>query len=137
MIDPSATTLRRRSNELQIAGHRQLETDPDSGALLLFYAAECALKALYMQRNNLKNTDDARGGVSSARSYVHYLLRLIGALNIPRASVKVPPPIILSRSGISINISDTHQAWRYGEKINDTSVICEWLNSIIEWCRGK
>lgn len=135
MIDPSMPTLRRRAKELQAAASRELANDQDAGALLLFYAAECALKASYMQRNNLKNSGESRAGALPARSFLHNLQRLIDALNIPRASLNVAPPKMLTRSGLPVDVSSLHQAWRYGEKINETVLICEWLNSIVEWCR--
>lgn len=135
MIDPSMAALRRRAKELHASACRELSNDQDSGALLLFYAAECALKAAYMERNNLKNTDESRGGALPARTFVHNLLRLIDSLNIPRASLKAVPPRVLWRSGVSIDVSSLHQAWRYGEKVKDTTLICEWLISIVEWCR--
>jgi hypothetical protein len=128
-------TLRRRAKELHASARREMESDVDSGALLLFYAAECSLKASYMARNNLKNTEESRGLASSARSYVHNLARLIEALHIPRSSLKAIPQTVLVRSDIKIDVSSLHQAWRYGEKVKNTMLLCEWMISIIEWCR--
>lgn len=134
MINPNALTLRRRAAELYGSAHREMAHNLDSGALLLFYSAECALKAVHMRRNNLKTTEEARGTAMAARSYIHNLTRLIGDLNIPRSSVSAAPPSALARTMATISTSDLHQAWRYGEKINKTEAICEWLNSIIDWC---
>ncbi|MDZ5636925.1 hypothetical protein [Janthinobacterium sp. GMG1] len=126
--------LRRRAKELHASARREILKDQDSGALLLFYAAECALKATYMHRNNLKNTADARGSAVAARTFLHNLMYLVQSLNIPRASLKQAPPRVLSRSGLAIDVPSLHQAWRYGEKVDDTTLICEWLISIIKWC---
>ena len=135
MVTPSALTLRRRASELHSSADRELIHNEDSSALLLFYAAECALKSVYMQRNNLKTTDDSRGGAASARSYIHNLTRLIADLNIPRSSVSTAPPTLLSRTANAIPSQDLHQAWRYGEKVQNTTIVCTWLNSIIDWCK--
>jgi hypothetical protein len=134
MVNPNALTLRRRSIELRNSADREFPHNEDSSALLLFYAAECALKSVYMQRKNLKTTDDSRGNALSARSYVHNLTRLIADLNIPRSSVGLPPAAALTRTAGHIATQDLHQAWRYGEKITGTALICTWLNSIIDWC---
>jgi hypothetical protein len=135
VVEPPERALRRRARELHASACRELKNDEDSGALLLFYAAECALKAFYMARNNLKDTEESRGTALPARHYSHNLVRLISVLNIPRASLKEAPAAVLVRSGVPIDMSHVHQAWRYGEKINNTPLICDWLISIVEWCR--
>ena len=109
--------------------------DPVSAALLLFYAAECALKSVYMTQNNLKATDDARGQANSARSFAHNLRALIVALNIPRSSITGIPPIIIDRSGARAEPAILHEAWRYGVKVRDLAALYDWLTSLVEWCR--
>lgn len=135
MINPPLLALKRRAQELHASANREMPHNPDSGALLLFYAAECALKAAYMFKNNLRDTNDARGAAVSARSFVHNLVALVTALNIPAASISAAPAIRLSRTGLPNDVSGLHQAWRYGEKVNDTAIICQWLNTLIEWCK--
>ncbi|WP_147764205.1 hypothetical protein [Methylobacterium sp. WL12] len=137
MINPPALALRRRSDELFASAERERAHDPASAALLLFYAAECGLKSVYMMRNNLKVTDEARGAADSARSFSHDLRKLIQALNISRASIKATPAIVVDRSGLQGAPALLHEAWRYGVKIRDTSVICDWLASLVEWCRDN
>jgi hypothetical protein len=135
MVNPPVLALKRRAFELLASANRELDHNEDSGALLLFYAAECALKAVYMLRNNLRHPDESRGMAQPARSFVHNLVALATALNIPRSSVGAPPAVLLMRTGVRGDISALHQAWRYGEKVNETRVLCAWLTSLIEWCK--
>jgi len=137
MIDPSPKALRRRAFELQASASREATIDADASALLLFYAAECGLKASYMMSKQLVSTNDQRGGAQSARSFVHDLVRLINALNIPRAAISAPPTRIVRRTTTSISVDMLHQAWRYGEKVDDTQAICAWLTSILKWCKSN
>lgn len=135
MINPPALALRRRSEELFASAERERGHDADSAGLLLFYAVECGLKAAYMLQYNLKHADEQRGNARSARSFVHNIGGLVAALNIPRASVRPAPPVVIERSGLYGDPTVLHEAWRYGEKIKDASVVYEWLASLIEWCR--
>lgn len=135
MINPPALALRRRSEELFASAERERSHNADSAALLLFYAAECGLKSVYMLQNNLKVSDEARGNARSARNYGHNIRGLIQALNISRSSIKAPPPIVVERTGQVGDTAILHEAWRYGEKIRDTNAMCEWLTSLIEWCK--
>jgi hypothetical protein len=135
MINPPALALRRRAEELRTSALREMPHNEDSGALLLFYAAECALKSVYMSRNNLRHTGETRGAAAAARSFVHDLVALVSALNIPRSGIGAVPVVIISRTGERDRIDALHQAWRYGEKIQDTQALCQWLSSVIEWCK--
>jgi len=135
LINPPFLTLKRRAEELHSSGCRELPHNPESGALLLFYAAECALKAAYMYKNNLRNTGEERGPYRAARSFVHNLVELTKSLNIPMASLPRTPEVFLVRNGERNEISDLHQAWRYGEKIKETATIVQWLLKLIEWCK--
>lgn len=135
MVDPTPSTLRRRSEELFASAEREQAHDADSAALLLFYAVECRLKSVYMIDKKLKNTADVRGNAQSAKSYNHNIGRLIRDLNIPRASVAQPPKIVFDRTGNHGEVPTLHEAWRYGEKIRNMASVYTWLKSLIEWCR--
>lgn len=135
VINPPAMALRRRSEELFASAEREKPHDPDSAALLLFYAVECGLKSVYMLQHNLKYTDEARGSAKSARSFSHNIVALIQALNISRASVRPVPAVVTVRLGLNGTPAVLHEAWRYGEKIQDTNAICDWLKSLLEWCK--
>lgn len=88
-----------------------------------------------MYKNNLRNTGEQRGPYRAARSFVHNLVELIKSLNIPAASLPSTPEVFLVRTGQRNEISDLHQAWRYGEKIKETAAIVQWLHKLIEWCK--
>lgn len=135
MINPPAQALRRRAEELRASASREMPQNEASGALLLFYSAECALKSAYMLRNNLRYTDESRGTAASARSFVHNLVALVNALNIPRSSIRTLPTILVRRTGVRGDATILHQAWRYGENIQDTAALCQWLFSLIDWCK--
>jgi hypothetical protein len=135
MIDPNASALRRRADELLASAKREMPNDEDTAALLLFYAAECGLKSLYMINNNLKTTRDVRGGVSPAREFNHNLIKICTALRIPRSSLEPIPELMISRTREPTDVSGLHQAWRYGEKIENTDRVCEWLARMIEWVK--
>jgi len=104
--------LRRRSEELFASAEREKLHDPDSAALLLFYAVECGLKAVYMLQNNLRYTDEARGSARPARSFSHNIVSLVQALNIARASIKPVPAVVTVRLGLSGSPAVLHEAWR-------------------------
>lgn len=135
MINPPAMALRRRSEELFASAEREKPNDSDSAALLLFYAVECGLKSVYMLQNNLKYTDEERGSARSARSFSHNIVALTQALNIPRASVLSAPAVVTVRLRLNGTPTVLHEAWRYGEKIQGTDAIYNWLKSLLEWCK--
>lgn len=135
MISPPAIALRRRSEELRKAAEREYQHDPDAAALLLFYAAECGLKSIYMIQNNLKDTSDSRGTAIPASKFVHNILRLADVLRMPRSAYAPNPGFVLLRTGRTIDVSQLHQAWRYGERIMDTDRIYAWLQKILDWIK--
>jgi len=135
LINPPFLALKRRAEELHSSACREMPVNPECGGLLLFYAAECSLKAAYMYKNNLRHTGEQRGQYKAARSFVHNLKDLVTALNIPAASLPKTPEVFLVRNGERNEISDLHQAWRYGEKIRETATIIQWLTKLIEWCK--
>ena len=137
MIDPPAIALRRRANELHAASAREMSKDVDTAALLLFYATECGLKSVYMIQNNLKHTGESRGRAVAARSFVHDILAICVALNIPSSAYKPIPIFKISRTSATTNVSNLHQAWRYGEKIDDATGVSQWLSRLMEWVKAN
>lgn len=135
MINPPPLALRRRAEELYIAAQREFQFDPDAAALLLFYAAECGLKSIYMTQNNLKDTADTRGSARPVRSYVHNLIHISIALRMPNTVYAPIPNFIIARTGGLIDVSQLHQAWRYGERIVDTHAIYHWLLNLFDWVK--
>ncbi|MFK7089057.1 hypothetical protein AAFM71_09600 [Chromobacterium violaceum] len=135
MINPPVLSLRRRAAELRASAERELPHNEDSAALLIFYAAECALKATYMLQNNLRSPEEVRGSAQSARSFGHNLVALVSALRIPRQVTGDIPQVMLSRTGTTGHVQHLHEAWRYGEKVENSQAIFQWLNSLIDWSR--
>lgn len=116
---------------------RERAQDPDSGALLLFYAVECALKYLYMSDNMLRTSYESRAAVASARDIGHDIVRLINELKIPRSVVSAPPTLHLQRTGVVCAPMHAHQAWRYGERLSDTQAAWDWLFSIMNYFEAR
>ncbi|MFM0674046.1 hypothetical protein [Paraburkholderia sediminicola] len=135
MVNPHPRSLKRRALELEASATRELEYDVASAALLMFYAAECSLKHVYMTRHNLKHTEDERGNARSALSFGHDLIRLVGALNIPKKIVGGAPKITYRLSGERGEVIALHQAWRYGVTVESTDALFGWLRTITTWCR--
>lgn len=109
--------------------------------LLLFYAVECGLKAVWLKRKNrtlFEGSDIHRIG--------HSLQQVLKELNVGTAlslpdSFQLPPtanqgPIPLPRSG---KFGDLHQVWRYGGKCQlPTDQDCEQqLLKVLSWIQGE
>lgn len=134
-IAPTPKTAKRRGSELSAAANAC--ADEDSAGLLLFYAAECLLKALYMRQNGLQNTDHATLAAGPARQFVHRLDSLIRAIKIPPKDLKPSPGDISLRGGGAINVDQLHQAWRYGEKVAEHQPACAWLRAVIAYAQAR
>lgn len=136
MINPPMKALRRRALELRLSAARERAHDLDSGSLMMFYAAECALKHAYMMENGLKNTSDSRSGKRAASDFKHNLMRLIEELRIPRSQL-APPVAVLQRVDAKCELQDLHQAWRYGEKVADSDRLFVWLENVANYCESR
>ncbi|WP_156926965.1 hypothetical protein [Azospirillum halopraeferens] len=134
-IDPSDRTLRRRAKELFEAA--DAEVDDDSRGLLLFYAIECGLKALYMDLHKLARASAANAQAVPARSFGHRIDDLIAALRIPMHRIPSRPPHLQLRGGGSVHVSDLHEAWRYGEKIVVHADAVAWLRQVASFVREE
>lgn len=137
MVDLNLKALRRRSRELHDSYGREESSNLDSAALLLFYSAECGLKSIYMERNNLRDTSSSTISAESARSFGHNLIALVKILNVPASKVGPPPIAKTVRVSAPVAVVALHEAWRYGEKLTPTEDICEWLISIVKWCKEQ
>lgn len=130
-------SFRRRALELRRSAARERVHDPDSGALLLFYAVECVLKFIYMSDNMLRSSNDSRAGLMSAKDIGHDIVRLINELRIPRSAIPATPTLHLHRTGVVCAPMHAHQAWRYGEKLDDFQAVWDWLSGIMDYCEGR
>ncbi|PNE35681.1 hypothetical protein AF335_01930 [Streptomyces eurocidicus] len=106
--------------------------DAATAGLLLFYAAECALKERLLVRRGLRD--------SSGLEPTHDLRRIAKELRLPRhlgerldrlRNCRLHP----ATRG-SVTLADLHQAWRYGAKLDaaDEKEAHEVLRILITWC---
>lgn len=91
--------------------------------LLLFYAAECGLKAVMIRNINGRTTADLN-------ELTHNFSSMLRDLRIP--PTLIPPAPQFKLRGYTeerFESSAAHQAWRYGADINgpDETAIVEWL----------
>lgn len=108
--------------------------------LLLFYAVECGLKAVWLKRQNrnLFDCDDIDDKGHNLRQLIKDL-RVGANLSLPE-NLKLQPVIRNGddqpRNG---GISILHQVWRYGgECISPTDQCCEdQLQQIMNWIQGE
>ena len=121
-------------------------TPPAAGArqnphrLLLFYAVECGLKAVWLKRQNrtlFEGADIQRMG--------HDLQQVLKDLNVG-TTLSLPesfqlPAAIKGTASVPRNskFGDVHQAWRYGGKCQaPTDQDCEQqLLKVLNWIRGE
>jgi len=101
--------------------------------LLLFYAVECGLKSIWLQRKNLLNTNQVEDK-SFLSKYGHNLDKWVKELKVdPRNT----PNFHLAGGGANLDIEKAHQAWRYGigMKSEDEEVVVEWLENVCNWIK--
>lgn len=111
------------------------QTKGISSHLLLFYAAECGIKSIWLRRNNLKTINDIADPTLISQDG-HNLDRWIKELKIS-ARVKNAPHFRLASGGSSLDVEKAHQAWRYNIRMNpqDEKVLVEWLESLCAWIK--
>jgi len=92
--------------------------DSPSLELLRFYACECALKALYIQKNNLRDTGDfehVKGFHGKKYGHGHDILKWLGELKLPNFAAsfkdKEKDPLI-----------KCHQKLRYGVGVHPNQI---------------
>ncbi|MYU07765.1 hypothetical protein GTY81_28645 [Streptomyces sp. SID8366] len=135
MVDVGVGELRRSRDRLekQAQAAEHAGELPASG-LLLFYAAECGLKAELL-RSVLQRNDTA-GLPSDLRS--HDLRRLAKALNLKDPG-SGPDPLRCRRhrGGAWIECRELHEAWRYGAELrgDDQKAALEALKSLLNDAR--
>ncbi|UCM87458.1 hypothetical protein [Streptomyces marincola] len=135
MVDVGVSGLRRSRDRLARRAEAASQAGEDAvGGLLLFYAAECALKAEVL-RSVLQRADTS--GLPDALR-THQLRRLAKALNL-RAPGPGPDPLRCRRhkGGGWIESHELHEAWRYGAELNasDQKAAVEALKSLVRDAR--
>lgn len=108
--------------------------------LLLFYAVECGLKAVWLKRQNRTVFEGA-----DIQQMGHNLQQVLKDLNVGSA-LSLPESFQLPATGLGKNsvprngkFGDVHQAWRYGGRCQTpTDQICEQqLLKVLNWIRGE
>lgn len=135
MIVFSQRELVRAWNRLMVAAKD--ESRSNAHRLLLFYAAECGLKAAYLRRNNKDMLDGA-----IADELRHDINRVIDRLHAG-AHLKLPAqmtlPPLRGKEGQTVarncSSGDINQVWRYGGDLAQPSdvEIEEKLEKINQW----
>lgn len=133
MIELNDKTLRRRAQELHVAAAAL--ADPASKALLLFYAAECGLKAIYMRKFKLKTTASSNGSAKAISSFKHNIDAIIRALKIPPiALAHSPGNLSLKAPAVAeVYVGDLNQVWRYGATLATPNNAVPWLEAVVAY----
>jgi hypothetical protein len=101
--------------------------------LLLFYAVECGLKALYIRENKLIDTGRIQDKSLTENDSGHNLGIWAKAVKIPAKEGNLGFCLgPARRNSERWSISKAHQAWRYGAAMNreDEDKIVTWLKNI-------
>jgi len=130
MVSADVRGLKQAFNAHKVASQ---ETKGISSYLLLFYAAECGMKSVWLKRNNLRTTNDIADSTLLSPDG-HNLNRWKKELRIS-ASIGNAPAFSLARGGADLEVAKAHQAWRYGIRMNadKEKELVEWLEKIYNW----
>ncbi len=103
---------------------------------LLFYAVECGLKSIWLQRKNLRNTNQVKDK-SFLSKYGHNLDKWVKKLKVAPSISCNTPNLYLAGGGANLDIEKAHQAWRYGigMKSEDEKVVVGWLKNVCNWIK--
>lgn len=123
--------------------NRHKEDKSASIYLLVFYAVECGLKAVWLKNNGLSGTDQIQDQALISEKG-HDLTVWTKKLRLPatitgKYDTKEPRMFHLSRDKSSWDIGKIHQTWRYGVKIDsdDEQKLVAWLNQVSDWIKEK
>jgi hypothetical protein len=133
MIHAGVSELRRAL----VRHHGAAQTRSESAYLLLFYAAECGLKAAWLKRNRLRTT--AQVDLDLITKSGHDLRRWVRELHLPAALGEATVHFHLRSSGSAYDVSLAHQAWRYGIDIDvdDEAGLVVWLQALCDWAKKE
>lgn len=108
--------------------------------LLMFYAVECGLKAIWLKRQNrtLFNKSDIERTGHDLRTIVKEL-RLSSEYSLPEHYQLEPAKNSTENIPRNGDISILHQAWRYGGQcITPNDIMCETkLSALLIWIRKE
>jgi len=102
--------------------------------MILFYAVECGLKALYMRQNRLTRTDKSSHDGKKVSGFIHNLNDLLKTIKL---NYSIPKITAHDRS--QIKNGDLHQAWRYGKSLDEKQEkrCIEILNKVLKEIRNQ
>jgi hypothetical protein len=126
---------------LRQAFHSHLQTSKQitgtSSYLLLFYAAECGMKSIWLKRNNLRTTNDISDQTILSR-YGHNLDWWKKELKMS-ASIGKAPHFSQDNDGSDLDIEKAHQVWRYGIRMDSEKEkrVVEWLEKVCHWVKEE
>lgn len=114
MVDVGVRQLERSRDRLARGGEELVgQTDLATGGLLLFYSAECGLKAELMRRRGLRDTAQLPEDLRT-----HDLRALARELRLSRETQEAlrgcARPRINGRALQKVEPQALHEAWRYG-----------------------
>ena len=106
--------------------------------LLLFYAAECGLKTVWLRRNRLLRTERIPDQ-TLLRNDGHNLARWVKELRVPASVAQSVPSFRLATDGTAWDVEKAHQAWRYGVRIQqkDETALIAWLEQLCQWIKEE
>lgn len=117
--------------------------------LIRFYAAECGLKYLVMQRANLINTNQIQNRKKHP-VLTHDLPSIIKCLGISindLGGLSSPEPCVsVEGNQRTISVKDAHEALRYGIKFlpdtnststNSRQILVDWLSKILQYLHSQ
>ncbi|MDQ1351996.1 MAG: hypothetical protein QG657_2302 [Acidobacteriota bacterium] len=111
--------------------HSSASVDKDSISynLLLFYAVESGLKSIYLRWNNIPTTEKI---VDEKLTKSHNLSEWVQKLYLPASVSGKCPGFKLARDNKHYDVSQVHQAWRYGIEIDDPDQqeLVRWLETV-------
>jgi len=134
MVSADVRGLKQAFNAHKVASQ---ETKGISSYLLLFYAAECGMKSVWLKRNKLTTTNDIADSTLLSPDG-HNLNRWKKGLRIS-ASIGNAPAFSLAGGGADLEVAKAHQAWRYGIRMNadQEKELVEWLEKIYNWIKEE
>lgn len=105
--------------------------------VMLFYAVECGLKAIWLKRNGKEETASCGKQFDSFGHNINIMLsqlRVHKKLHLPNKSRVVNPG---RRSARDVYSEQLNQAWRYGCQLDNDEIFEEKLVNLITWIRGE
>ncbi|MEG5014813.1 MULTISPECIES: hypothetical protein [unclassified Microcoleus] len=137
-IPAGVSELRQAFNSHLSAYEKTTDSFCASSYLLLFYAAECGMKSIWLKRNKLRTTNDISDSTLLSPDG-HNLDRWKKELKISARIVGETPHFSLANGGSDLGIEKAHQVWRYGIRMNSEKEkrVVEWLKNVCNWVKEE